>query len=94
MTTAALPTLYDLLEAHKATRRKISVGALRAAVKSGALKCVRLSESCSAKILIEADDLAAWLRSLRGKAQVVESPAQAHRRIEQAKSAEAEHAGR
>ncbi len=87
---AQLPKLHSLKEAVAALDGKISVGSLRAAVRSGALKCIRAADSCSAKILIAEGDLARRIDGLRGKAQVVHSPAAVKRPKELADSAEAE----
>lgn len=91
MKTHELPTLHDLKEASAATRGKVTVSRLRAAVRSGELQCIRVSDSCSGKILIDADDLAAWLNGMRGKAQVVPSPSEVAAAHKQAEETERQH---
>lgn len=70
-----MPELLDLREASAATRNKIKVGALRAAVREGKLACFRATDSCSARILIEAQELARWVRSLAGR-NIVPAPSE------------------
>jgi hypothetical protein len=85
---ATLPTLLTLAEARAATGDKIPVSALRAAVRRGELPCIRLAESCSARIYVDANDLARWLNSLRGKRQVVLAPREVAAANRQAAAAE------
>lgn len=71
--TATMPELLDLKEASARTGGKLKAGILRAAVREGKLTCYRVSKSCSARILIDADELARFVRSLAGR-NVVPSP--------------------
>ncbi|KAA0211148.1 hypothetical protein EDM80_11855 [bacterium] len=67
MPTIAMPTFLDLKQAVAATNGHIRVGRLRTAIREGELTAYRVSESCSAKILIDADELARWVQTLAGR---------------------------
>ncbi len=90
MKSASIPTLLDLNEARNATGGKVSTGALRAAIRRGELNAIRTSDSCSARILLDADDLGRWLRTQCSGRNVVPSPSEVAAANRQAQAAESE----
>lgn len=71
-----LPTLLTIKEASGATDRKVPESAIRRAVRRGELTAIRTTDSCCAKILIDADDLANWLRGKCAGRNIVPSPSE------------------
>jgi len=86
--TAKHLKLLDLKETRAAYNGKLSVAVLRAAVRRGELVAYRTSDSCSARILLDADEVAHWLRTKCAGRNVVPSPTEVARMNAEAEAAE------
>lgn len=80
--------LRDLKETRAAYNGKLSMAILRAAVRRGELTAYRTTDSCSARILLDADEVAYWLRTKCAGRNVVPSPAEVARLNAEADAAE------
>lgn len=58
-------------------RPLVSVSVLRAEIRAKRLACARPTPGSSARILIEEDELARWVREVAGKRQHAVSPTEA-----------------